>query len=397
MMMASAQKTQYDPLIGYCTNVHPCESLSALKGVLDQDIPRVASALSAEDRRRFGLGLRVGAALLRELIDPDERRQLTAKIEALEAPLFTINGFPYGDFNSGSVKAEVYDPDWRTQTRLEYSLQLADLLAELPGPSRRTISTVAGGFRVKTEGTEARQQIANQLSIAARHLAEIEARGGPKILLCLEPEPHTTLESTEETIDFFQDVLYPLGEHARRHLALCYDCCHQAVHFEIPEKSLQALTDAGVEIGKVQVSSALELRTPGRAEDRAALLAFDEPRYLHQSVARARDGRLLRALDLDMLRAPDEQWRDAEAWRTHFHVPIWWEGAGPLSTTRESWQATVRWLTARGLCDQYEVETYSWDVIPEQHKVALGGLHGAIGRELTALGSLLPSRLGGDL
>ena len=378
-------------LIGYCTNVHPSETLEELEGTLRGDIPSVRSALTREEGLTFGLGLRIGASLLRALSAPAEERRFARLLEAQGYSLFSVNGFPYGDFHASSVKERVYEPDWTDQKRLTYTIALAELIARLPGPRRRTISTVAGGFRPATETFERRQRIAEQLDAAARALAEIERRSGVEISLCLEPEPETTLERSDETVDFFQRQLYPRGAHMRRYLALCYDCCHQAVLFERPEESLKLLTEAEIRIGKVQVSSALHLDAPHDPHARAALLAFDEPRYLHQTAAQQADGTLLRALDLDGLRAPPPEWLAVDAWRTHFHVPIWWEGEGYLRTTAEDWRAAVRWLAARDLCEQYEVETYSWGVIPAAHRRSLGGLHGAIAQELRVLSACLQS------
>ena len=40
------------------------------------------------------------------------------------------------------------------------------------------------------------------------HLIELEARTGRTVTLALEPEPHCFLETTDETIDYFTNLLY---------------------------------------------------------------------------------------------------------------------------------------------------------------------------------------------
>jgi hypothetical protein len=200
------------------------------------------------------------------------------------------------------------------------------------------------------------------------------------VRLCLEPEPYTTLETTDEAVEFFRRDLLPLGQHARDHLGLCYDCCHQAVAYEDPVASLRALHQAGVPIGKLQISSALVLPRPGDPVARAALMGFAEPRFLHQVVARFPDGRLLRLLDL-----PDARGLDgAESWRCHFHVPIDWAGDDRLGTTRADWQAAVAFAAREGLTSHFEVETYTWGVLPETLRPPPGGLVPALVRELKA-------------
>jgi hypothetical protein len=346
--------------LGYCTNVHPGETLEEIAEVLRGPVALVKERVSPA--LPFGLGLRLGNTAAAALL-----RTPAALLDLIELCLeqgfyvFTLNGFPYGDFAASSVKTQVYSPSWPDPERVAYTLRLARILARLPGPSKRTISTVAGGFR---PNSEAQARMAGHLLLVAQQLAELADETGVSIRLCLEPEPWTTLETTPEAIRFFQDHLLPHGAFAAEHLGLCYDCCHQAVHFEDPTASINALVAAGVPIGKVQVSSALHLAHPGDPEARSALMAFDEPRYLHQVVARRPDGSLLRAMDLPDLKEVSPEWAEAEAWRCHFHVPIGWSGEGHLGTTRADWQAAVRAVVATGACDHLEVETYTWSVLP---------------------------------
>ncbi|MEZ4469556.1 MAG: metabolite traffic protein EboE [bacterium] len=376
---------QRGPLhLTYCTNVHPGETLAELLDVLRGPVADVKARFAPSVP--FGLGLRLGNTATSALL-----RSPAALLDLAEACLeeglyvFTVNGFPYGDFAAESVKAAVYDPGWLDPERVAYTLRLARVLSRLPGPARRTISTVAGGFRPATDGAQAHRQIAAHLRQAVDGLRALADETGVSIRLCLEPEPWTTLETTADAIAFFQDHLDGPGD--RAHLGLCYDCCHQAVHFEDAAESVQALVAAEVPIGKVQVSSALHLAAPADPAARAALAAFAEPRYLHQVVARTPDGRLLRAVDLPEVPWDYPEWRGAEAWRCHFHVPTWWGGDGPLGTTRADWQQAVRAVLATGACTHLEVETYTWHVLPAAEQAALegGDLVACVDAELRAL------------
>jgi hypothetical protein len=168
------------------------------------------------------------------------------------------------------------------------------------------------------------------------------------------------------------------------------------VQFEDPVGALDRLAEAGVTVGKLQVSSALHLGRPGDAKARAALLAYDEPRYLHQVVGRFPGGARRRAVDLPEVRAAETEWAEAEAWRCHFHVPIGWDGENEvgLGTTREDWVTGVRHAVSRGLVDHLEVETYTWDVLPaalraERIDAAGGALTDALAAEIDALRTAL--------
>jgi len=375
--------------LGYCTNVHPGEDLADIERVLVEHVAKVRDRVAPG--RPFGLGLRLGNAAATALVDPARRERLAGLLADLDFYVFTVNGFPYGDFAAESVKSAVYRPDWTAPERVAYTARVAEALVALPGVGERTISTVAGGFRLDTDTPAHIERIVGHLKAAATHLARLADRTGVGVRLCLEPEPWTTIETTDEAIAFWRDHLHGLGDVARDHLGLCYDCCHQAVQFEDPADAIDRLVGAEVPIGKMQISSALHLDGPRDETRRAALAAFAEPRYLHQVTGRLPDGRVLRAMDLAEVEQPDADWLAAEAWRCHFHVPIWWRGDGVLGTTRADWQAAVKAAVARGACAQLEVETYTWHVIPEAERMALegGDLHACVASEFDALREVL--------
>jgi sugar phosphate isomerase/epimerase len=377
--------------VTYCTNVHPGETLDDLQRVLQNEVSSVSSHHAV---RPFGAGLRLGNSVVEALLDtPEKRRALIETCRQNQYSIFTVNGFPYGNFDDGIIKEEVYEPGWHDPERLRYTLDLARLLVSLPGPKCRTISTVAGGFGPSTQAPAVRQTIAENLITTAQALAELAAETGVFVRLCLEPEPWTTLETTDDVIAFWDEYLQAPEHIISTHLGICYDCCHQAVHFENPAESIARLNEAGIHIGKIQVSSALHLADPSNPAAREALQQFAEPRFLHQVVAQTESG-LLKSLDLPHLKHVDEKWSSASAWRCHFHVPIWWTGSGHLSTTKDDWQAAI--TAAKGLKDppHLEIETYTWAVIPEAERLAMtnGHLMDSILAEYTALMQILETK-----
>lgn len=392
MRLTNPQNPTSTVEVGYCTNVHPGESVPAISHTLRTDVAAVRRRVAPG--RPFGLGLRLGNTAATTLAeDAAARAEFCELLEAEALYVFTVNGFPYGDFAADRVKAEVYRPDWRSPERRRYTRCVAEALVAMPGPTRRTVSTVAGGFKPDTVDSGAEAAIAAHLRASAEDLARLADRTGIAVRLCLEPEPLTTLETTEEVVSFFErhGLTARGGAALRDHLGLCYDCCHQAVEFESPTDALDRLDAAGIAIGKMQVSSALALRRPADPAARAALLAFAEPRFLHQVVARFSDGRLARCLDLESL-AEAHKLEAADEWRCHFHVPIDWAGdagraGGHLHTTRDDWRAAVGHALARGLCDHFEVETYTWGVLPAAERAA----------HLDAAGGALPDALAAEL
>jgi hypothetical protein len=158
----------------------------------------------------------------------------------------------------------------------------------------------------------------------------------------------------------------------RRYVGVCLDTCHMAVEFEDPAELLTTFARAGVDVVKVQISSALDVR----ASEAEALRPFAEDTYLHQVVVRHGDS-LHRHVDLpDALQAAPSN----DDWRVHFHVPLFLERIGALQTTQPFVSAFLKSLVANPVCDQLEVETYTWDVLPAEHRTL--DVAEAIAREL---------------
>ena len=414
--------------ISYCTNVHPGEGLEALLRVSAEEVGEVRALLhhpkvspQGLHPSPFGTGLRVGAEAAQALTAPRALSAFREHLIAHDLYAFTLNGFPYGDFAAPVVKESVYEPSWLEEERLQYTLRLARLLAELPGPRVRSISTVAGRFEPRGYAEmphEVGQRLGAQLGALARGLAELEERTGVCVRVALEPEPGTTLERTADVVSFFERYVWPSEPLSARYVGLCYDTCHQAVMFETPREAWGRLKAAGVPVFKVQLSNAPQVELQGDPlkdqKSARALASFAEPRYLHQVSARWGEGSRegsheasqVRLLDLPelfdergALRPEREAWASAEAWRCHFHVPLWWEGdpARGLSTTQTHWREIARLISeeleerqAQGLDEaelerltpHVEVETYSWGVMPEQERARLGSLASCVAREL---------------
>jgi sugar phosphate isomerase/epimerase len=379
----------------YCTNIHPGESWPQVSANLKRYQPAVKRAVAPV--RAVGVGLRLSASAAAALREPAAMEQLKGFLAEHDLYVFTLNGFPYGPFHGRPVKEQVYQPDWRQEARVTYSDGLADLLAELlpDDPALEgSISTVPGTFKPLAEAPGAIEAMARNMVRHAAHLAGIRERTGRTLALALEPEPYCFLETIDETVAFFERYLFgdaAVGQMSeltgltpgaaeaalRRHLGVCYDICHAAVEFEDPAGSVQALRAAGIGIPKLQLSAALRIAAVGPATAEQ-LRPFDEPVYLHQVVAR-QDGRLIRYLDLPQALEALAQNRGAE-WRVHFHVPIFLEQLRDFSTTQAFLEEVIALHRREPISAHLEVETYTWDVLPERYRQV--DVASAVAREL---------------
>jgi len=384
--------TLNDAELTCCTNVHPGETLAEVRAAVREHVTAVKRAVSPG--APFGVGLRLAAAAAEELQGPDALASFRAELAEQGLYCFSLNGFPYGAFHGTRVKESVYLPDWLAPERVRYTVHLASTLAELlPQGVSGSISTVPGCFKPNATGPEAERAMAFALVDVVGMLADIARSKGRHIALALEPEPECFLETTDEAVRFFEqrllgrealarlvevaDIEPPQAEQVlRRHLGVCLDTCHASVEFESPLEAYRKLGAAGIVVPKVQLSAGLKVpsATPEALE---RLRAFADGVYLHQTVVKS--GRELRRF-LDLPEALAAGAEPGAEWRVHFHVPIFMGELGVFESTQPDLLPLLAELAHASSCPHLEVETYTWDVLPEEFRNV--PIEQAIAREL---------------
>ena len=153
-----------------------------------------------------------------------------------------------------------------------------------------------------------------------------------------------------------------------------------AVEFEDAAAGLAALERAGIRVGKVQVSAGLRVQMDpgnGRSWTRSgpSPRASTSTRWssgatagcpLPRPAGGARGGRAGRG-------RPRE-------WRIHFHVPLFREELGPFASTQDYLRGVLGLLRRKAHTPHLEVETYTWDVLPEEYRRE--DIAAAVAREL---------------
>jgi sugar phosphate isomerase/epimerase len=357
--------------LAYCTNVHAAESWTAVQAMLHEQVIGVKARVS-QPGEPFGLGLWLSAEAAQELAQPGPLAELRQWLKEAGCYVFTLNGFPYGKFHGERVKEQVYRPDWTEPARLEHTIRLFEVLAQLPPPDGGvgSVSTVPGSFKGFGLDSSAEEEMFRQLSKCAAHLDRLRDRHGRDLVLGLEPEPLGWLETTAETVAFLRKFRArpDTPRCAREVIGITYDACHQAVEYERAGDNLNRLRDAEIRVAKLHFSSALRLRPTDAGL--AALRRFDEPVYLHQVIVRQGADTLLRRItDLPEALAWAESRTAAargEEWRVHFHVPLHTAPEEPLADTREHLGEVMDFLEKNpATCPHLEMETYTWAVLPE--------------------------------
>jgi hypothetical protein len=354
--------------LAYSTNVHPGETWNATFRALQEFTLPVRASVAPN--ASFGIGLRLSDRASRELIEPSVLIEFRGWLEANNCYVFTINGFPFGRFHGGPVKERVFEPDWTTNERLEYTNRLFDILAALlPNDIEGSVSTLPGSFKDFVHSDGQIKAIHQNLLHCVDHIAALSEKSDRQLHLGLEPEPFGLFENTNETVQFFERLRSQPAADDRltRHLGVNYDVCHFAVEYEDPVESLRALQAAEIRISKLHLSSAL--RCAFTIDTAALLRSFADEIYLHQVIARGSNGALIRYKDLPVALAAQND--RVEELRVHFHVPLYAELAGPLATTIDDVTKTLDWLaTNPGACFHLEIETYTWEVLPDRLRAA---------------------------
>jgi hypothetical protein len=367
----------------YSTLVHPADDWDQLWKSVNTYLPQVKARMAPD--QKFGVCLRTSApsaALLSA--EPSKRADLKQFFADNDLYLYTANAFVYGVFKKQVIKEEVYEPDWRTEERTQYTMQVASLLADLaPEGIEPSIQSAPLGFKPRVTGDDVVQAYTNNVIRVVAHLVKLHQDTGKVVTLGLEPEPRCFLETTDETIEYFTKTLFS-GESAKRlanatglneadaavamrkHMGVVFDIGHQAVGYEDIPASLQKLVDNGVRIVKLQEAASMFM--PGVTQKTVdALQAFAKTIYLSQTCQK-KDGKTTWFMNLE---DAFEDWyknpgpRD---WRTHFHVPVFLDDLGAFGTTRFALEQALAFHKKTPLSAHLEIETYTWDVLPDHLK-----------------------------
>src|SRR6266705_2072127 len=132
--------------LAYCTNIHRGETWAETFDSLQRNTLPVRERVCPN--QPYAIGLRLSSHAAQELSDRAALLEFQRWLGQNRCYVFTINGFPYGQFHGSKVKEQVYEPDWTSPERLAYTNVLFDLLARLvPEGVEGSVSTLPGSFK----------------------------------------------------------------------------------------------------------------------------------------------------------------------------------------------------------------------------------------------------------
>src|SRR5271169_6941577 len=192
----------------YSTLVHPADDWETLYHSLTTYLPKVKARIAGN--KSFGVCIRLSAKTAETLASsPAEREKLKKFLGDNDMYIYTANAFVYGHFKGNVVKEQVYEPDWRSEERTRYTINVADVLADVcPANIAPSIQSAPLGFKPRVTGSDVVASYTDHVLRVVAHLIALEDRTGRTVQLALEPEPYCFLETTDEVIDYFTHHLY---------------------------------------------------------------------------------------------------------------------------------------------------------------------------------------------
>ncbi len=367
----------------YSTLVHQTDNWDQLWKSVNTYLPAVKARVAPD--QKFGVCLRTSAPSAELLsASPGKVADLKQFFADNDLYLYTANAFVYGVFKKQVIKEDVYEPDWQTPERREYTKQVADLLAALaPAGISPSIQSAPLGFKPKVTGEDVVEAYTTNVIDVVAHLVALKKKTGTTVTLGLEPEPRCYLETTDETIAYFTSHLFSgataerlakltglneadAAQAMRDYTGVVFDIGHQAVGYEDIPSSLQKLVDSGVQIVKLQEAASMYIpEVTQKTVD--ALQAFAKTIYLSQTCQK-KDGATTWFLNLEDAFADWYKNPGPREWRTHFHVPVFLDDLGAFGTTRFALEQALAFHKKTPLSAHLEIETYTWDVLPDHLK-----------------------------
>ena len=134
--------------------MHATDDWDQLWKSVNTYLPAVKARMAPHEK--FGVCLRTSAPSAATLsADPAKRAALKQFFADQDLYLYTANAFVYGVFKKQVIKEDVYEPDWQTPERRDYTKQVATLLAEIaPEGVNPSIQSAPLGFKPKVTGED---------------------------------------------------------------------------------------------------------------------------------------------------------------------------------------------------------------------------------------------------
>lgn len=372
--------------IAHAGAIRPVTSFADIESTIRDSLGPINRAIAVKSP--VGVSVRLSQAALHD--EALSAESLRTELDQQGLALLGLSAVSIG----GGAKEQVHAPDWRTEERLEFMFPATNLAAAFATPEQEIgVTTNALSYRRWIDVDMPGNWAALTLNVirVVQHLAGIHDRTGVIVHLDLEPEPGSVLRDTADVVRFYTQWLLTRGsamlsdrmqvtngtaaETVLRHVRIALDTAHAAVVRDDAAASLDAFAAHDIRIGRLQVSSALEIAVPENTIDQLELAGhlatLESPRLLQQVMA-TRDGEIVQRFD-DLADAVAVIGNSAgQIWRIHTHAPLLSDRYGVYGSTRDTTADWLREIAVRGLdVGMIELRSANWDVVPHDDRKPL--------------------------
>ena len=195
----------------YSTLVHPGDTWDEMWSSLTTYVPQVKARVAPERalRRLLAAVRGLGADACRQTRSGEP--SCSSFLDDNDLYLYTVNAFPVravqGPCRQGAgVRARLAHRGAHRSTRSTSPTCSRTCRARASQPS---IQTAPLGVQAERHGPRRRRQRTRSTCCdVAAHLVRLEQRTGRTVTLAIEPEPYCFLETTDETVAYFEEHLY---------------------------------------------------------------------------------------------------------------------------------------------------------------------------------------------
>jgi len=191
----------------YSTLVHPADNWEQLWNSLNTYLPKVKARIAGN--KSFGVCIRLSASTAQTLANaPAERDKLKKFLTDHDMYIYTANAFVYGHFKGEKVKEEVYEPDWRTEERTQYTINVANVLADVcPAGIAPSIQSAPLGFKPRVTGSDVVSSYTDNVLRVVAHLMALETKTASAREEPPAGKPLDPASTTGKLVQLFQSQL----------------------------------------------------------------------------------------------------------------------------------------------------------------------------------------------
>jgi sugar phosphate isomerase/epimerase len=312
--------------LSHGVNLRPASDLDAVVAQLDTHAAVIRARLGVDT---LGVSLWLPPTFAAALaVDARSRARLRAELDARGLEVVTLSGVPYAEGGDEGSATARYVPDWSSNDRLEYTLDLARILVDLlpEDAVRGAVTTVGLGRRAGWDQAK-EKECARVLGRLSGGLAEVAWHTGRAVRVGFQPEPGCVMDDTASTIAALARV-------DKDRIGVCLDLANLACTWQEPAEALDRFAAAGVQIIRVQVAAAIEAGNPVQAAE--TLRGYVEADHLHQVTTA--DGSYVDDLSQALGEFPPGPWR------VRYHLPLHVRPEAPLAATTEVWRSALTHL-----------------------------------------------------